>query len=264
MRAKKTERNEYVYDVEKKRTGRTKFGMFYDKTIGKVIPSYGFLSVIFCFVFNSLIYTGLQILMRDAKHYDLTTDFDRAIPFEPLWSIVYLGCFLFWAVNYIMTTRQGKEGWYRFATGDYLSRIICGVFFIILPTTNVRPEVVGDGVGQILINFVYSMDAPTNLFPSIHCLVSWLCFAGIRGRKYVPKWYQIFSAVFAVAVFASTLFTKQHYIVDVFAGVFLAELCYFIGNKTTFYKKVMSVFDRINKRVFGEENIVVQMSGNKG
>ena len=231
---------------------KTKFCVFYEKGIGKIIPKYGFLSVIFCFVFNSLIYTGLQFLMAGAKHYDLTTDLDRAIPFEPWWAVIYLGCFLFWAVNYILITRQGKEGWYRFATGDYLSRILCGIFFILLPTTNVRPEVVGDGVPQALVRFVYMMDAPTNLFPSIHCLVSWLCFAGIRNRKDLPAWYKAFSCIFAILVFASTLFTKQHYIVDVIVGVLFAEMCYYIGNHTKLYRKVMGIFDQINRKVFGE------------
>ena len=69
---------------------KTAFCHWYDKTVGKIIPQYGFFSVIFCFVFNSLIYTGLQILMKKAKHFDLTTSLDEAIPFEPLWAFVYL------------------------------------------------------------------------------------------------------------------------------------------------------------------------------
>lgn len=232
--------------------GKTKFCLWYEKTIGRIIPKYGFFSVIFCFVFNSLIYTGLQILMKHARHFDLTTSVDRAIPLEPMWGFVYLGCFLFWAVNYILITRQGKEGWFQFATGDYLSRIVCGIFFILIPTTNVRPEVAGNGIAEQLIRFVYWIDAPTNLFPSIHCLVSWLCFCGIRGRKYVPKWYQAFSALFAIAVFASTLFTKQHFIVDVVAGVLIAELCYYIGCHTKKYQWIERLFDRVNRKTFGE------------
>lgn len=61
----------------------TKFGQFYQKHIEKIIPMRSFFSVIFCFVFNSLIYTGTQILMGSAKHYDLTTGLDRSIPFMP-------------------------------------------------------------------------------------------------------------------------------------------------------------------------------------
>ena len=190
--------------------------------------------------------------MGSAKHYDLTTGLDRSIPFMPGWSFIYLGCFLFWAVNYILITRQSREEWFQFATGDYLSRLICGIFFVLLPTTNIRPEIVGDGVVQGLIRFIYRIDAPTNLFPSIHCLVSWMCFIGIRGKSYIPKWYRIFSCLFAIAVFASTLFTKQHFVVDVVAGVIFAEICYYIGRHTKFYRKVGRIFDNVNRKAFGD------------
>lgn len=235
------------------RKEKTVFCVWYEKTFGKIIPKYGFLSVIFCFIFNSAIYSGLQMAMKKARHFDLTTDWDRAVPFVPGWAFIYLGCFLFWIANYILITRQGKEGWYKFAAGDYLSRIICGLFFVLLPTTNLRPEIVGDGLAQELVRFIYRMDAPTNLFPSVHCLVSWLCFIGIRGKEYVPKWYQAFSCIFAIAVFASTLFTKQHFIADVVASVIIAELCYYIGHHTMYYQWVEKKFDWINEKVFGEK-----------
>lgn len=231
---------------------KTGFCLWYERTLGKLIPKYGFFSVIFCFVFNSLIYTGLQLLMGGAKHRDLTSALDRKIPFVEEWVFVYLGCFLFWAVNYIIITRQGKEGWFQFAAGDYLSRLICGVFFVLLPTTNIRPEITGDGLAQVLMRFVYSIDAPTNLFPSIHCLVSWLCFAGIRGKEYVPKWYRGFSCLFAIAVFASTVFTKQHFLVDVVAGVVIAEFCLYVGRHMGYWRWIEKVFDRINAKAFGE------------
>ena len=125
----------------------------YDKSIGKWIPRYAIFSVIFCFVFNSLIYSGTQFLMRNAKHYDLTLWIDRQIPYEPDWIWIYLGCFAFWAINYVLITGLGKEEWYRFAVGDYLSRIICGVFFVILPTTNIRPSEVGTGLSGVLMSF---------------------------------------------------------------------------------------------------------------
>lgn len=225
----------------------------YDQSLGKIIPMYAFFSVIFCFVFNSLIYSGTQWLMKDAKHLDLSSDFDRWVPFCPEWVWIYVICFLFWGTNYILITRLGKEEWFRFAVGDYLSRIICGIFFVLLPTTNIRPEVVGNGITAWMMQFVYQMDPAFNLFPSIHCLVSWFCFIGLRGRKEIPGWYRYFSCIFAVLVFASTQFTKQHYFIDIIAGVAIAEICYYIGYHTNWYQKVMACFGRLNSVVFGKE-----------
>lgn len=229
-----------------------RFSKWYEAYIGKIIPKYAFFSVIFCFVFNSLIYTGTQILMKNARHYDLSTSFDYNVPFIPGWIIVYVVCFAFWAVNYILVTRTGHDEWFKFATGDYLSRIVCMVFFVLLPTTNVRPEVTGNGFADNIVKFIYFVDPATNLFPSIHCLVSWMCYIGIRGRKIIPLWYRAFSCIFSIMVFLSTQFTKQHYIVDVIAGVIIAEVCLYIGKHTNFYKKAGNVFDKINYIVFGE------------
>ncbi len=230
-----------------------KFSKWYSSGIGKVIPKYGFLSVIFCFVVNQIVYSGCQIFMKGAKHYDFTSSWDRKIPFVSQWMYIYLICFVFWGVNYILITRTGKEEWFKFATADYMSRIICGIFFILIPTTNVRPDVTGSGLSEILTRFIYSIDDATNLFPSIHCLVSWMCFIGIRGRKEIPVWYRGFSMVFALLVCASTQFTKQHYLIDVAAGLFIAELCYYITTHTNLYKYTMKIFDKINIRLFGKE-----------
>ena len=113
-----------------------------------------------------------------------TTAFDRMVPLLPAFTSIYLVCYIFWAVNYILISRIGKEHMYRFLLGDCLSRIICGVFYVFLPTTLVRPEIAGTGFWDQVLKFVYSIDQSANLFPSIHCLVS--CFVilvfGSRNR----------------------------------------------------------------------------------
>ena len=95
--------------------------------------------------------------------------------------------------------------------------------------------------------WLYSIDAADNLFPSIHCLVSWFCFLGIRGRQEIPKWYQYLSCVIAVCVFLSTLMTKQHVVWDVAGGVILAQICFTgkhsgIGYIKDFVKGYKAVF----------------------
>lgn len=232
----------------KKKTG---FGSFYGKYLERQVPAYGVLSLISCFLVNCLIYWGTQLLAADAYHYDFTTELDRQIPFVKEWILIYVVCYLFWAANYILISREGKEKWFRFATADMMSRVICGVFFILLPTTNIRPEVAGTDFCSWLVRLIYSVDAPTNLFPSIHCLVSWFCFIGIRGSRKVPKWYQAFSCIFALLVCASTQFTKQHYLVDIAGGLLIAELCWFISNHTGLYRKTQQFFDWTGRKIFG-------------
>lgn len=104
-----------------------------------------------------------------------------------------------------------------------ISRIICFSIFLLFPTTNIRPDIVGGGIWNEGMRLLYRIDAADNLFPSIHCLVSWFCYIGIRGEKKIPKWYKWTSCLIAVAVFISTLTTKQHVIIDVIAGVVIMK-----------------------------------------
>ena len=176
------------------------------------IPKYSIIPLITALVLNTLVYSGTMVLCKGFYHHDFTTAFDRMVPVIPEFTSIYLICYVFWVVNYIMTARISREHMYRFLTADYLSRIVCGIFFVFLPTTLVRPEITGTGFWDQALRFVYSIDQSANLFPSIHCLVSWFCYIGIRHQKKIPVWYQRFSLVFATLVCISTQVTKQHYI----------------------------------------------------
>ena len=112
-----------------------------------------------------------------------------------------------------------------------LAKAVCFLLFLLIPTTNVRPEITGKSVWDALMKLLYSIDAADNLFPSIHCLNSWLCWIGVRKNREIPAAYRYFSLVVAVAVCISTLTTKQHVIADVIGGVLLAELSYLIAGR---------------------------------
>ena len=178
-------------------------------------------------------------------HHNIETGVDRSIPFVPEFLVIYFGCYVFWAVNYILIARQDRRSVYQFFTGDFISRCVCLVSFLAFPTTNTRPLITGSGLWNQAALWLYSIDAADNLFPSIHCLVSWFCYLGIRGRKEIPRWYQSVSMVIAILVFASTLLTKQHVIVDVAGGILLAEFCFFIRRKTDLYR----IYERFGSRI---------------
>ena len=129
----------------------------------------------------------------------------------------------------MLAARQDGEEVSRFFTADFISRCVCLVIFLAYPTTNTRPVIEGSGFWDLLAGWLYSIDAADNLFPSIHCLVSWFCFLAIKGQKKIPIWYKAVSFILAVLVFLSTLFTKQHVIVDVAGGIFLEQGCLWIG-----------------------------------
>ena len=221
----------------------------------KYLPLWSILPLISIFVLNCLIYWGSGILTANRYHFDFTTSLDRAVPLIPQFIWIYVLAFPFWAVNYILASQREKDGFYRFVATDLTVHFACFVFFLILPTTNIRPEIVGNTWSEQLLKFVYMMDGastPSNLFPSIHCYVSWLSWRGVRKSEKIPKWYQYFSLIFAILIIISTQVLKQHYLVDAIAGVGLVELSwrfYSNGNHHDIFRKF---FEKISGTLFSK------------
>lgn len=214
------------------------------KKITGIVPAYGFFPLVFSFVFNCLVYSGSRAVAGSWYHHNIESNLDLRLPFLPQFLIIYFGCYIFWAANYILAARQDREEVYRFFTADFISRCVCLVIFLAYPTTNTRPVIEGSGFWDLLAGWLYSIDAADNLFPSIHCLVSWFCFLAVKGQKKIPIWYKAVSFILAVLVFLSTLFTKQHVIVDVAGGIFLAQGCFWIGKHT----EIWHIYEHIGNK----------------
>lgn len=190
------------------------------------LPVWAIFPLICIFVLNCLIYWGSNFLTASRYHFDFTMSIDRAVPLLPGFVWIYILAFPFWAVNYILAAQRGKDGFYRFVATDLTVHLVCFVIFLLLPTTNVRPELTGSTWSEQMLGLIYALDGgsrPSNLFPSIHCYVSWLSWRGVRNSERIPKWYQRFSLIFAVLIIVSTQVLKQHYLVDAIAGVGLVE-----------------------------------------
>ena len=119
------------------------------------------------------------------------------------------------------------------------------MIFVVFPTTNTRPELIGHDIWTQAVRALYQWDAPQNLFPSIHCLVSWMCCIGLRGCDRIPKWYKWVSKFIAVLVFISTLALRQHVLIDVAGGILLAELVCYISNRRDGYKLLQKVTETV-------------------
>lgn len=229
---------------------RGKINQFYKKYINHIIPQYSFISIIACFLVNCSVYFGTQQLLLHVKHYDLASSLDQKVPLISVFVWIYVLSYPFWLLNYIMIARKGKKDWFQFATGDMLSRLICGLIFCVLPTMTVRPDVHLTGISGSALMVIFAMDVPSNLFPSIHCLASWNGYIGVRGVKSIPLTYRIFCLVFSLLIFASTQFTKQHYLIDILGGVVLGEFCLWVGKHTKWYHQVEAFFDKLNCFIF--------------
>ena len=195
------------------------------------LPAHAYIPLIFVVMAGALSYYGTKLINQGVLHYDLTLPIDGLIPFVPAFSIIYVLAYVQWAVGLLLIAREDAGLCRQVLAGEVISKLICMALFIIVPTTMVRAEIRSDDFFSAIMRFIYSVDAADNLFPSIHCMDSWVCFRGALRMKRTGKWYSRFSLVFTLLVCASTVLVKQHVIVDVFAGLLVAEIGQYISRK---------------------------------
>lgn len=223
----------------------TFFAIANNRLLNRILPPYAVFPLILCPIINMIVYGGAQLIVGGRYHYDYTSAWDNMIPLVPAWTLVYLGCFLIWIVNYSLVCRESREICYEFLSAEALSKLICGVFFVCLPTTNLRPTLVGNDCFTEMLRFVYAVDRPVNLFPSIHCLAIWYSWRGLLKCKKVHSWYKWVSFGFVLLVFLSVLYTKQHILIDIVGGVAVAEIGWYLSGKL----HLGNVYERLNSRV---------------
>jgi membrane-associated phospholipid phosphatase len=149
---------------------------------------------------------------------------DRAWPLVPAWAVVYGALYLFVILLPMFVVRQHEL--IRRTVHAYLlvwiAAYVC--FFVVYPTVALRPdEVTGEGFAVWGLRALYASDPPYNCFPSLHVAHSFVsALACFRVHRPVG----ILAMIVATLVALSTLFTKQHYVLDVIGGVALALVAY--------------------------------------
>ena len=132
-----------------------------------LFPRYMRLPLLLVIIFHFSSYLLTKIITDNIAAYDLSTELDSCIPFSPFFVFFYILAYAQWLFSYIYHLRQSEESCYQLATSDLLSKIICAVCFILIPTTITRPVITGNGFFESITGIIFSLDTPVNLFPSM-------------------------------------------------------------------------------------------------
>jgi membrane-associated phospholipid phosphatase len=106
-----------------------------------------------------------------------------------------------------------------------LTLIVAYATFLLYPVRFDRPAVDVHSVATWMVALEYRLDEPYNLFPSLHVAISWLAWLACRDQV---RRRALFLAV-VIGISISTVFVKQHYVVDVLAGAALAVAAWIVG-----------------------------------
>jgi len=167
-----------------------------------------------------LIIGGYQFYFWCQRHVlfeprELRMSIDDRIPFRPHWVWIY--SFLYYpAILYVNVVLKSSQQ-FVFVVMSYLVLLAMHMaVFIAFPVRTPaawRELNQGVSVSERFLAYLQTIDDATNSFPSMHVSVAVLTAMHLYS--------QLGTAVilFPVLIAVSCLFTKQHYVVDVVAGV---------------------------------------------
>lgn len=198
------------------------------EAFARFYPPYAWIPSAVIPIYNYFVFFGTRLLDRRVVTTFFQTPLDRLIPFVPFFVLFYVLAYLQWGLGYFLTLRYNRRLCYETLSVNLIAKTVCLVCFLAFPTVIVRPEVTGGGLWNALVRWIYRVDQPDNLFPSIHCMASWLSFRAVWKVRELPKPVRISNGVLSLCVFASTVLIKQHYLPDVLGGILAVELGYLL------------------------------------
>ena len=170
-------------------------------------------------------------------HYHIIhTWLDDQIPFCEYFIIPY---FLWFGFNVAVVTYIVFKGTiqetYKVSAVLMMGMTIFLVVSLVYPNKlDLRPDYVDtSNICGMLVSFLYKTDTPTNVLPSIHVFNTMaLCFA-VRGNKTLreKKLITFSSDILGVLIILSTMFLKQHSVIDVSLGLVMGVMLQMVGDR---------------------------------
>jgi membrane-associated phospholipid phosphatase len=153
----------------------------------------------------------------------LNFGWEQYLPFVPMLIVPYLSIDLFFiAAPFLFRTHRELSIFTKRVT---LAILLAGICFLLFPFRFAFARPHADGWTGALFDWFRGMDAPYNLFPSLHvtlCLL--LADAYARHTRGVVR---LASVIWFVLIGLSAVLTYQHHLLDVVGGLALAGYCFY-------------------------------------
>lgn len=164
-------------------------------------------------------------------YYSVVCAADAHIPFNEWFVIPYYYWFAFLAVPGVYFGLWEPRAFRDFQWSIILTYSVAMIVYIIWPTKqDLRPEMFERN--NLLVRIaqnLYNFDTNTNVCPSIHVLGSLaVMFAGLHSKTLRGWGWKLFFVLSTVWISMSTVFLKQHSVVDIIAALGVGAVCYAI------------------------------------
>lgn len=176
-------------------------------------------------IFQVVLYFGCEFFQKNPKNMDLPID--KKIPALPYFALVYVLWFPLIAIFPISLFKEAKNLYELYVICWIIDIVISVIIYLAYPTTCTRPKDLENIKGGRMLKILYKFSYKgLNCSPSMHCSISTLVFIFALTASTMPINLRIIYSTTALGIILSTLFTKQHVLIDLVTGVLLAMLIF--------------------------------------
>lgn len=218
------------------------------RSFSERFPRYVWICAAYLLTIDLIVFYGTRPILAYLPAHDLSTPLDQRIPVLPVWITVYFAAFIPWIITLPWVLSESKRHAYRLCGVYTIIMIATLICFLGYPVTIARPEITGDGIFDKAMRLLYRIDSPMNLCPSLHVVLSYLCWRCTMDCQKIPKWYQWFNLVFLIPVCLSILFVKQHFVVDIAVALIVSEGALQIGRAARLERIGFAIETRFRKK----------------
>lgn len=171
-----------------------------------------------------------------SEYYVIHSPIDDKIPFIEYFIIPYLLWFVFIAAVFLYFFFTDVSGFYKLCKLMFAGMTIFLVISTLIPNgLNLRPAYFErDNLFVDMVRQIYKIDTPTNVLPSLHVFNSLAACIAIRYSENLKKhnWIKWSAYILAGLIVLSTVFLKQHSVIDVMAAFLMAYVLHSIVYET--------------------------------
>lgn len=214
-------------------------------------PEFSHLWLLLYWPLYGLVFRALERLVT-ADYTYVECRLDSLIPFCEYFVIPYYFWFVFLVGMLLYSLLFNIETFKKFMWYIIITNTITLIIYAVFPTAqNLRPESFAHN--NIFTNIVvklYNFDTNTNVCPSLHVINSVaVLLAAWQDKNLRAPFVRFLFILSTVLICMSTVYLKQHSVLDVAAAAVLCVICYPFAFSSRFYVENFIGINRRKKQI---------------
>lgn len=197
--------------------------------IGSFFKRYPHWKMLLYWLAYGLAFELLEWAAKPAFYHEMYCSFDDKIPFMEIFIIPYYWWFAALIWIHVYTFFKEPEVFKKLMVYVMCTQTIAVLMFVLYPSIQyLRPEVMPrDNIFTDMVSHIYAIDTNTNVCPSLHVIGGvgvWL--AAMQCKNLRSKGSRAYLHISTVLICISTVFLKQHSVIDIYAALIVCLVGY--------------------------------------